>query len=459
MSSSSLFLRSGRPLSRSRFCASCCPALSVPSICGNALAKSLARPGTCTKVSIPSFRRAYAAPARVRQSMPQGRDQIVERGRIAYYALVQKQGVLIIDRVKANSIVKEFLARQKTTDHGDNIQHLSNKYGICLEDLASLAIVTWKIPEPAVMYDRKPLSSQGHRSIATSMLKGCAQLEDPLATIHILTGVYLAGTSGPTVYREFASFFNQSEVLMCKQSLDKLGPKSKTFPLGPEALTLQGIFLEKEGKVDNAERHYLEAVERVHFKYNPRSRHPMQFPLITPWNALGYLFKSSRDPSRQAQAKEYFKRGAFEGDDPLSYYELAAFEQRTDPEWLQYTSKAAASGHRQATVDLADFYREASLKDSPIVAATSMKKALKWLLDWKSGSADKLADEWLRVASKMGHKPSTLRLADQCESNGDQEGAKEHLRRLTEPPIRTNQVEEWPQLVQLATKRLAGIKV
>jgi hypothetical protein len=333
------------------------------------------------------------------------------------------------------------------------------EYGTSVEDLASLAIVTWKVPDSTAMDQGKPLLSQENRSISTSMLKGCAQLEDPLATIHILTAVYLAGTGEPTIYREVASFFNQKEVLKYKLILEKLGAKSKTFPLGPEALTLQGLFLEKEGKVDQAERLYIEAVERVHFKWNPKSRHPMQLPLMSPWNALGYLLKSSQDPDRQAQAKAYFKRGALEGDDPLSYYELAAFEQRTDPKWLQYTSKAAASGHRQATVDLADFYREASLIDSPIVAETSMRKALNWLLEWKSGSAAKLADEWVRAASLMGHKPSTLRLADQCESIGDQEGAKEHLRRLAKTSTQPNQVEEWPQLVQLAKKRLAGIKV
>jgi hypothetical protein len=87
-----------------------------------------------------------------------------------------------------------------------------------------------------------------------------------------------------------------------------------------------------------------------------------------------------------------------------------------------------------------------------------MRKALNWLLGWKSGGAAALAREWLQAASNMGHKPSTLQLADYHESVGDQDGAKENYRKLTEPPSSTNQVEEWPQLVQVGRRRLAGIK-
>lgn len=290
------------------------------------------------------------------------------------------------------------------------------------------------------------------------MLQGCAQVEDPLAIVQILTAVYLAGTSEAASYRDIASVFPQSEIPKYRKTLENLCAKSKTFSLGPEALTLQGLLLEREGKKERAHALYIEAVERCHFKYNPKSRHPMQLPLVTPWNALGYLIKTEKDPKVQVQAQAYFRRGALEGDDPLSYYELAAFEDRTDPKWLQYTSKAAASGHRQATVNLANFYQEASSPDSPILQNTNMRKALNWLLSWRRGSAASLAREWLQAASNMGHKPSMLQLADYHESVGNQDEAKEHLRRLTEPPSSANQVEEWPQLVQVGKRRLAGIR-
>lgn len=332
------------------------------------------------------------------------------------------------------------------------------EYNVSVEDLASLAIVTFRIPDLTDTEKKATLPPSRHKPLATSMLKGCAQLEDPLAVVQILSAVLLAGSSDGPTYRELASFFSQKEVPQYRLTLEKIGAKATKIELGPEALTLQGLFLENEGKGDKAESVYTEAVQRVHFKHNPKSRHPMQIPLVAPWNALGNLLKTSQDPGKREQAKAYFKRGALEGDDPYSYYELAAFEDRSDPKWLQYTSKAAASGHRQAAVDLADFYQEASSPDSSVVSGDAMRKGLNWLLQWKQGSAAKLAREWLQAASNMGHKPSTLQLAEHHEAIGDREGANGHFRRLAEPPNAANQVEKWPQLVQLAKKRLAGMK-
>jgi hypothetical protein len=346
-----------------------------------------------------------------------------------------------------------------STDKSDTLARLTHaEYRVSVEDLASLAIITFKIPDLSDREKRAKIPPSVHKPLSGAMLQGCAQAEDPLAIIQILSAVYLADTTDGSSYRDLASLFPQSEVSKYRTTLERLGAKSKTFSLGPDVLTLQGLFTEREGKNDKAQDLYVEAIERCHFKYNPKSNHPMQLPLVRPWNALGYLLKKDPDPRVQSQAKTYFMRGAIEGNDPLSYYELAAFEERSDPKWLQYTSKAAASGHRQATVDLADFYRAASLPDSLVLKNSSMKKALNWLLSWKSGSVEKLAQEWLQAASNMGHKPSTLQLANYCESMGDSEGAKEHYRKLVEPPSSTNQTEEWPQLVQVGKRRLAGIK-
>jgi TPR repeat protein len=347
------------------------------------------------------------------------------------------------------------------------VHHITDKlvmlicaeYRVSIEDLASLAIVTFKIPELSDAAKKAMLPPSQHKPLSTSMLKGCAQMEDPLAIIQILTAVYLAGSSSGAAYKELASFFPPRDIPSYRKTLEKLGAKAKTFALGPDALTLQGLFLEGEGNKDKAESLYTEAIERCHFKYNPNSKHPMQLPLPTPWNALGTLLKTNQDPIVQARAKTYFTRGAVEGDDPISYYELAAFEDKTNPDWLKHISKAAASGHLQATVDLAKFYQDASSPDSPLIAERSMQKALNWLLEWKQGSIEKLALEWLQIASNMGHKPSTLQLADYHESIGDRQGAQQHLERLVEPPSSAYQAEEWPQLVQLAKKRLTGFKI
>ncbi|KAH6200103.1 hypothetical protein HBI53_156660 [Parastagonospora nodorum] len=406
---------------------------------------------------IDGARRAYATSSGQRHDVQRYRKDVDERGRLGYYVLSKQQGALHMESAKANAIVKEFLAKQKTMDHRSNIQHLATKYRVSIEDLASLAIVTFKVPDISDKKRRAEIPPSQNAPLGGCMLQGCAQAEEPLAIMQVLTAVYLAGSTDGAPYRTLASLFPQAEVAKYRKILETLCTKAKTFPLGPEVLTLQGLFLEREGRTDRAKELYTEAVQRCHFKFTPGSRHPLQLPLVTPWNALGYLLKTEKTPDAQMQARECFKKGAVEGDDPLSCHELATLLDKADPDWLLYTSKAAASGHRQATVDLADFYHEASSKDSPLLENSLMRKALNWLLEWKRGDPAILAREWLQAASSMDHKPSALQLADYHESIGDKEGTKDYLRKVAELPSSPGQTEEWPQLVQAAKRRLAGI--
>jgi hypothetical protein len=329
------------------------------------------------------------------------------------------------------------------------------EYKVSLDDISGIAIVTMKIPDLSDPTKRAQLPPSQHKPIAAAMLIGCAQLEDPLAVMQIMTAVYLAELTNEQSYKDIASLFTRLDIQDCRNILDTLCKKSTLFPLGPEALTLQGLFFEKASLKQKAKASYIEAVQRSGFTYHPKNRHPMQLPLPMAWNALGYLLMGDKDPSLREEAKIYFERGALEGDDPLSYYELAQFVARSDPKWLQYTSKAAASGHRQATVDLANFYQEAILADSSLLANSGMRKALAWLLRWKRGSTALMAREWLQAASIIGHKPSTMQLADYYEKKGDEEGAKKCWRRASEP---VKSGAEWPQIVEVAKRRLAGIK-
>lgn len=326
-----------------------------------------------------------------------------------------------------------------------------------LENITSLAMTTFKISDLSDPERRAQLPPSQHKPTSGYLLQGCAQAEEPLAIVHILTAVYLSSTSPDLGPREIAGLFPQSEIAKYRKTLEMLSQKAKTFALGPDVLTLQGLFLEKEGHRQKARALFEEALLRSHLRFTPGSRHPMQLPLITPWNALGYLLRADKNPAVQAQAKEYFLRGAREADDPLSCYECSIDESKTNPDWLQYTSRAAASGHRQATVNLAEFYQEVSVKNSPVLEHTPMRKALSWLLGWKRDSAATLAKEWLQAAANMGHKPAMLQLANHYEALGDSEQAKQQLRQLLEPPRSATQSEEWPQLVQLAKKRLAGV--
>jgi hypothetical protein len=70
--------------------------------------------------------RAYATAPGQKLDVRRVRLDVDERGRIGFYTMNKMQGVLHMDPSKANSIVKEFLAKQKTLDHVSNIKYLAS---------------------------------------------------------------------------------------------------------------------------------------------------------------------------------------------------------------------------------------------------------------------------------------------------------------------------------------------
>jgi tetratricopeptide (TPR) repeat protein len=111
-------------------------------------------------------------------------------------------------------------------------------------------------------------------------------------------------------------------------------------------------------------------------------------------------------------------------------------------------------------VQLAEFYRDTSPKDSALLQADQsgkLKSALDWLLGWRQGSAEKLAVEWFEAAGNAGHKAALMQLANWYEASGKKEEAREMLRRIVEPN-EDQQEEEFPQIVHQAKGRLSGIR-
>lgn len=125
--SSSRLTTKGSVLARaSKRCLSC----NVHQIATNTIApgalKHSFQPIKCARVTdIDGARRAYATPSGQRHDVQRYRKDVDERGRVGYYVLSKQQGALHMESSKANSIVKEFLAKQKTMDHRSNIQHLA----------------------------------------------------------------------------------------------------------------------------------------------------------------------------------------------------------------------------------------------------------------------------------------------------------------------------------------------
>ncbi|KAF2852597.1 hypothetical protein T440DRAFT_392126 [Plenodomus tracheiphilus IPT5] len=400
-----------------------------------------------------TWRRCYATR---RLDVVKLRADVDQRSRDGFYRLSKSQGSLQLEADKANAIYKDFLAHESKYDHGGHVIRLAKKYACAIEDITDIALVTYKIPDLDDAEKIRQIPASQHKPTAGLMLRGCAQAGDPSAIVHILTAVYTNSIGSDDAARRIASLFPQSEIAKYRSTLDKLCSTSEKITLGPDCLTLQGLFLEKEGQKQKAREAFELAINRSHLQPVAGTKNPLLLPLIAPWNALSYMLASDKDPTVQAQAKKYFLLGAQEADDPLSCYEVTKYEPRTSTNWLRFTSKAAASGHRQAAVNLAEFYQELGKDAKPKLESSGLRDTLDWLLGWKPDSAAALAQEWFQVASNLGHKPSMLQLANYCESVGNQEQAVDYLRRILEPPKSSSQVEEWPQVVQQAQRRLAS---
>lgn len=386
------------------------------------------------------------------------RADVDERSRYGFYKLSKIQASLKMEADKANAIYNDFVAHKSRIDHKSNVLRLSKKYNCTIEDVADLALATYMIPDLSDPEKKRQLPPSKHKPMAGLMLQGCAHNADPLAIVHILSAIYLNMATSHATAHEIALLFPESEIAKYHSTLEDLCSKSEKIALGPDCLTLKGLFLEKRGQTEKAKEAFQLAIKRSHLQPGVGAKNPLLLPLIAPWNALGYLLASNKDPTVQAQAKTYFLLGAKEADDPLSCYEVAKYETRTSPDWLKWTSKAAASGHAQASFDLAEFYQELSKDPQPILKSSGMRKALNWLLKWRPDDAGMLAREWLQVASNLGHKPAALQLADYCESVGDYQGATEHFRRILEQPHSAAQVEAWPQIVRQAQRRLDTLR-
>lgn len=310
------------------------------------------------------------------------------------------------------------------------------EYNVDLESVASLALVTYKIPDFSDPEKRARLPSSQHKTVASQMLDGCAYNNDPLSIVHILTATHLADTTSDRAARDITGFFPRKDILAWRGMLDGLCENSQKIALGPDALTLKALLLQSEGQKQEAQDLLLLAIKRSTLQYQPGSRHPMQYPLMAPWNAIGYLLMSSKDPRDHGLAKTYFEMGATEADDPLSCHELSLFEPELSEKRLKYMSKAAASGHREAIVNLARFYTRMDENPSIIQSDDKLSKTLNWLTRWKKDALKSFSVEWLKVASSIGHEPSTTQLIQLGSVSGDKNGAKEYPSQTIEKPKR-----------------------
>lgn len=277
---------------------------------------------------------------------------------------------------------------------------------------------------------------------------------------HLLTAVYLAThTASPLpAAREMASHIPRSSIPTLRRTLESLKLAGQA---DPEALTLLGLFLEAENQPAKARKAYEAALEvKWVYAYSPQARHPAQLPIPPPWIALGYLLRGSRDAEGKALARGVFEQGAKKGDDPLACWEYASYLEKEKEgergEWLQFVSKAAASGQREAMLGLARFYRELAPSAGGKEAGRGLAGSLDWLLRWKKGSELRLAREWYDAAGRAGQKEALMELAEWYSADGEGGKAVSILEKIVEPAEKGE--EEFPQVVQRARRMLGGLR-
>lgn len=256
-----------------------------------------------------------------------------------------------------------------------------------------------------------------------------------------------------------ASLLSPAEVRICRQELERLASTNHS-----EAKTLLGHFLEREGSKAQAKELYEQAMETVEYGFTHSPKESFTLPQTRPWNALGLVLLEENSDESLQQAREAFRWGALEGDDPLSYYYLAShFEEKSSGNWLQYMSKAAGSGHQGAMYQVANFYMDIDGEDMASNSKASTQdqvlvRSLRWLHQRKAANARDLGIEYFQVAAAGGHKPSMLELAELAFIEGRDGKAIEWLETIARPPPKGKE-EEWPSIAAEAKRRLQRLDI
>jgi TPR repeat protein len=285
------------------------------------------------------------------------------------------------------------------------------------------------------------------------------------AILHIMRAYYLKGSKEACA--TYLSNFNKAEILSVRKQLEALATAQDKSKQNPDILTLWGMFLEMDGRTDEARALYEAAVEIAPTEFKPSTgiSEGISFPQLAPWNALGLLLLAENTPESLESAKKAFRRGALKADDPVSYYHLANLMTKGSGTWLHYMTKAAGSGHRDAMHALGIFYGKGTAQELVDKSDDSyFRRLMRWFLNMPPKSMTLIAAEWLTEGCKAGHKPSMLALVDYIDNSprGKKETREESidevkrhwLEQIMKAP-RGGERERWPDVVKDATKRLS----
>lgn len=352
----------------------------------------------------------------------------------------------MIDPNTAESLIQEY--------SNSNLDTILEKSALSLSTLSQFAYILGKAP------------SQPTREIAKRMLVEASVAGDANATLRLLASIHSTqAMSANSIVRTMQS----SDLRIVRMQLEHLAYKDGN----PDAMVLLGQLLEREGKDKEPFELYHAAIDAIKAQRKdmnasgdelpgmyegttPQRHDPLLIPAA--WTALGNLLLHRRGDLKGA--KDVFTVGALKADDPLAYFYLAELEDKHSAPWLEYTTKAAASGHPDAAYNLATFYAlsRAAVEKS---ADAKARKHLGWLDAFKSWTAygmgkptrslsgrTGMAWEWYHVAAQQGHKMAGVALAKRCRTVKNWSGAAMYLvQALRKAP---SGVEEWPAAVREA---------
>ncbi|KAF2497567.1 hypothetical protein BU16DRAFT_616188 [Lophium mytilinum] len=299
------------------------------------------------------------------------------------------------------------------------LQELRERYEYPLEAYSPLARLLLRIPD-------KSINNTGRRLILE-----CSAANDPLATLIILGS--LRRKDG------WAREIPKAEILHARQHLKALAHQESS----PDAMVLVGLDLRAQNRDKEARVLFESALRKVsagemldvnsgvtgdklQFKVDQVRGHDL-LPIPAPWIALGKLLLEKGDLEA---AKAVLHDGALKADDPMAYFYLAECGEMYSDEWLEYMTKAAASGHPDAMFHMGNFYAQSKQQAKESVGPTGYHhlKGLDAYRSWKAGPGwlrslpglpkdlalsgrEAMAVEWYLLAFEDAHRPAAVALA------------------------------------------------
>lgn len=257
----------------------------------------------------------------------------------------------------------------------------------------------------------------------------------------------------------------------------------------PQAMALQGLLYLRNGEIEKAEKLLDEATKvgqtkskhekmEQFLEQNTENYHDPSGPWnFHPGDMARYCHELAKIRAMNEDADgvvEAYRRAAFVWDDPLSFTQLARWEEKYSAKWLECSIKAASAGDEESAYNLGMMYsmpredvlekiKDESVRIEILNSLRANPSANKWtkflgLRDKSDQSRFNWAIEWFEVAMKKGHLNSmweNSQLFWQVGQMGQPYAYQDAILCLVSlGSIRNNSSDRLPRLKQQAEEQL-----